>query len=166
MEAARGYRFSGGVKVGPAATHLTGEFQAPDRVHETVTTTGGTSVELIMAGGRAFVHDRSTGRWSKVSRSQAVPAPSDPRKAFAVLEQATGVTGNGAVYSFSLPAQAAVQLAQFPSSGSVNSSGEATLLGATISHLTLRFVGSDRTVEVYLSYSDVGTAPPVTEPPA
>ena len=56
---------------------LTGEFQAPDRVHESITLTGKAPVEVVFAGNQAFVKDATTGAWR--NRVQATRVDDDRR---------------------------------------------------------------------------------------
>ena len=160
MQAASGYAFSGVVDVASSQVKVGGEFQAPDRIHEFVTSPNGARAEVVLVGSASFVRDPATGKWR---RSAAASTTTDPRTAFSVLQQATGVHRSGAQYLFSLPALATSRLLAGGSAAGPGS-GAATLADRTISSLQISVSLAGRPVTVSLQYSAVGTAPPVTAP--
>ena len=156
MEAVSSYRFAGAVSAGGHTVNLSGEFAAPDRLHETITVAGAAPVERIVIGTVAYQRAGST--W------QAAPGTataSDPRSTFAALAQATDVSQQGSVYRFTLAGAAA---------GSLVSGGPAsgTVTGTVIvfdNHVTdLSFQSGAASTTVHFTYTDFGTAPPVVAP--
>lgn len=160
MQSASGYRFSALVDVASSRITVTGEFQAPDRIHEVVTSPGGVRAEALLVGTDSFVRDAATGRWHRTATASTA---TDPRTAFSVLRQATGVTLAGGRYVFSLPAEATARLLAGGSSGGPGS-GTAVLAGGVIASLQISLSQAGRPVTVSLQYSSVGSAPPVTAP--
>jgi hypothetical protein len=81
MEAASSYRFVGTVSAGGHTVSLSGEFAAPDRLHEVITIAGTPPVERIMIGSTAY--QRSGSTWSAARRRPAAtrvpPSPRWPR---------------------------------------------------------------------------------------
>jgi hypothetical protein len=155
MESASSYRFTGAVTAGGHSINLSGEFSAPDRLHETITVAGGAPVERIVIGTSAY--QRSGTTW------QAAPgtaSASDPRSTFSALAQATTVSQQGSVYRFTLTGAAAGSLVSGPASGSVT--GTASLANDRITDLTFASAGTGTTV--HFIYTDVGSAPPVVAP--
>ena len=166
METASSYRFAGSVSVASSTTRVAGEFEAPDRVHELITTPQGATVEVVFAGPQVFVRDRATGRWSPERGTGA--AASDPRHAFLMLEQATSVaeTGDGSTFTFALPATAASEFADVSGHAPAATAGQgsATVAGGVLSTLRYDIAAPTARVDVLLTYTDVGHAPPVSLP--
>ncbi|HET6811644.1 MAG TPA: hypothetical protein VFH50_11605 [Acidimicrobiales bacterium] len=161
MQSAPGYVFSGIVRVGTDQVRITGRFQAPDRLDETIQVPGHSSVNAVLVGTTTFVRDPVAGTWR---RSTGTGSGADPRTAFSVLLQASAISRSGSTYHFSVPAQAAARLA----SGTVATgpaAGSAELSAGTITRLMIDLPGQGRTVSISLDYSSIGTAPPVTAPP-
>jgi hypothetical protein len=175
MAGAGSYRFTGSITVGSSSTQVAGEFQAPDRVHELITTAIGQTIEVVFAGGKTYVHDQTSGRWS-VGPSASLAGPSagssaggDPRGAFLVLQEATDVTAStdGGGVQFSLLPDAAARIATLPhQAGSVAVRGRAVLSGAELSSLSFSVRAGNEQLAVMLGYSDVGHGPAVTVPTA
>jgi hypothetical protein len=142
---------------------VVGEFQAPDRLHETVTPPKGSPVELVFIGPRAFVKDPRSGAWR--SRPSAGPATSDPRAAFEVLNQTTDVRLTEGAYRFTLPPNATASLARLLGGAATpnGATGTLTLTGPAIGQLTIDLPGSP-TVHLTITYRDPGAAPPVQQP--
>ena len=161
MQQAGGFRFDATIASGGTTTRVVGHFEAPDRVHQVVTVAGHPTAEAVFIGRQAFVKDPATGTFR--NRVQPPPAgTADPRAAFAALAQARGVSREGTTWRFSLPEQAARLLLQGPATGP-GLAGDAHVEGGRLKTLAYRSSGP-RPVEVSVTYSDVGTAPPVAEP--
>lgn len=162
MQAASGYAFTAVVDVGSSRVGVSGEFQAPDRIHEVITSPSGARAEEVLVGSDTFVRDPTTGKWR---RSTTPSSATDPRTAFSVLQQAGGVSRSGERYVFSLPASALRRLLASGSAATAGAgSGAATLGDHAISSLQISLTLSGRPVSLSLQYSAVGTAPPVTAP--
>ena len=157
MEGSSSYRFAGAVNAGGHTVNLSGEFSAPDRLHETITVAGAAPVERIVIGTAAYQRTGTT--W------QAAPGTataSDPRSTFAALALATTVSQQGSVYSFTLAGAAAGSLVSGgTTSGPVT--GTVTVSNDRITDLAFRSAAAAGTT-VHFTYSDIGTAPPVVAP--
>ena len=151
MRQSPGYRFAAHVVVGPGASDVTGEFQAPDRVH-TLLSERGATVESVFLGNQAFVRDRS-GRW--VDRLQAPAAGTDPRASFDAVAAATGVTLVGDEYRFTLTGDAARRLAK-----ASKVQGRARVVGGVVTRLEY----DAGTLHVAIDYRDVGGPVTVDRP--
>lgn len=160
MQAASGYAFTGVVEVASSQVRVSGEFQAPDRIHEVVTSPNGARAEVLLIGSVSFLREAATSQWH---RSSAASAATDPRTAFSVLKQATGVRRSGVRYLFRLPTLATSRL--LTGGGAAGpGSGMAVLADHSISSLQVSVSAAGRLVTVSLYYSAIGTAPPVTAP--
>jgi hypothetical protein len=157
MEQVSSYHFAGAVNAGGRTVNLSGEFAAPDRLHETITVAGAAPVERIVIGTVAYQRNGST--WQS---APGTATASDPRSTFAALAQATTVSQQGPVYRFTLAGAAAGSLVSGGgSSGSVN--GTVTLSANRITDLSFRSSAASGTT-VHFTYTDFGTAPPVVAP--
>ena len=102
------FRFTADVVSGSQQVKVSGEFSAPDGLHETVTI-GANTVEVLRVGTRAFRRDTPTAAWRVVPAANA-SAPTDPRSAFSVLAGVTDVRLQGSSYAFTLGKPAAASL--------------------------------------------------------
>ncbi len=164
MQAVHSYRFV--ARVGnqlPAPLGLTGEFQAPDRVHENITIGGRPAAEVVFIGSHAFAKDPGTGAWRNRVTAPA-GATSDLRAAFATLAHARAVIRRGATYLFSVPAAAATRLIGRKTATDVPAS--VRLTGGLIDTLTYTPTVSGRRIPVLVTYTDVNNAPAVAQPVA
>jgi len=162
MEGVPGYRFTATVVVATETTRVVGVFQAPDRVQETIDAPGATPVEVVFTGSLAFVR-QAGGKWFRPTTPLS-PAQSDPRAAFGALSGAQDVTYVAGWYQFKLSASAAAQLLQAGNGPVGSGTGRAHLSGSGIDGLELNLVRAGRVADISLEYSDVGSAPPVTQP--
>jgi hypothetical protein len=160
MQQVASYRFHAAVGTGTSQVVLDGEFQAPDRVHETVTLVGRTPVEVVFAGDRAFVKD-AAGTWHDTSAAASSPS-TDVRTAFGALTDAATVSRRGATYSFRVPARAALALVGTTATGAIPA--VATLDGNEIAALTYRPTIAGHRVDVGINYTEVNRAPAVSVP--
>jgi hypothetical protein len=161
MLVASSYRFTGSVAVGASTTHVSGEFQSPNRVHEVITT-GGSTVEVVFVGSQLYLRDRASGHWTR-STSAASSAPTDPRSTFGVLDRAEHVVASGGGLQFTLPAAAAEEIAHAATGAGETVSGTAVTSDRGITHLQF-VIGTTRPATVTLDYTDIGHGPPVTQP--
>lgn len=165
MVKAASYRFVAAIDAAGRTTRVTGEFQAPDRLHEIITSGASPAVETVFAGGRVFVRDARSGQWSQPTTAAGTPAAPDPRLAFAWLEQADHVSQTGSVFRFSLPSSVARQLVQTQTStAAVTGEGTATAAAEGISHLEFDLRGASGGVRIVLDYTAIGRGPSVTQP--
>jgi hypothetical protein len=162
MQQVASYRFHAAVGTGTSQVVLDGEFQAPDRVHETVTLVGRTPVEVVFAGNRAFVKD-AAGTWHDTSAAASSPS-TDVRTAFGALTKAAAVSRHGTTYTFRVPAHAALALVGTTATGAIPA--VATLAGNEIAALTYRPSIAGHRVDVGITYTDVNDAPAVSVPAA
>ncbi|GAC1307570.1 MAG: hypothetical protein NVSMB16_03830 [Acidimicrobiales bacterium] len=162
MASARSFRFVADISRSGAPTlHLSGEFSAPDHVHETITGTPQGSTEVAFIGKTTY-RRRPDGHWvqgaAKPGGASAGSSSGDPRQAFEVLEDAKSVT-TGSSSTFTLTGTAAHRL----DGAATTIRGNATLAGSTIT--ALDYQGDDPSAtKVVLQYSDIGTAPEVIAP--
>lgn len=151
------FQFTADVVSGSQQVHVSGEFSAPDALHETVKI-GSNTVEVVRMGSRAFRRDSATAAWRAVAAADA-PAPTDPRSAFAVLANATAVRLQGSSYLFTLNKSAAASLVN----GSTSVTGAALLDGGRITDLS--YQAASPAVSVHLVYAGFNATPAVTAPP-
>lgn len=159
MSKAPGYRFRAEVGSGATVVKVQGEFAQPDRVHETITRPDGSAVELVFIGAKGYAKDPTTGRWIN-SATATGQSSTDPRSAFGALVSAQDIRRDQQRYRFVLTGQPAQALG---GSGVTRLEGTATLGGTYITDLTLSAT-APRPLSLRLSYTDVGKAPPVTNP--
>ncbi|MFI5043117.1 MAG: hypothetical protein ACHQNA_14935, partial [Acidimicrobiales bacterium] len=158
MQAATDYHFSGQVAIGIEVLKLSGEFSAPDHLHETLTLGGGSPVERVIIGPAAY--QRSLLGWQRVAGASTA---GDPRSTFTALAGAAHVKVSGSVYSFDMtgPNAAALISGNEPAA---TVSGTVTVQSGQIVSLTYTSPAGAGTT-VAFAYSGVGTTPPVTAPP-
>jgi hypothetical protein len=154
MQRLHGYRFEGDVVTGTQTAHLIGEFQAPDRVHQLVTTPAGT-IEVVLIGAKAYRRVAPSGAWEQVAGATS----GDPRAAFATLAKAASKASGPGTYAFSLTGEDAKVLA----GAATDLSGTATVTTGHITDLQYRTTAATA-VNVHLTYKDFNAAPPVTAP--
>ena len=163
MQQASGYRFDATVGAGAAGVEVAGEFQAPDRLHETVTVAGTPSAEVVFIGPGAFVKDPATGAWRDRVQGQAQPAATDVRSAFGALAHAREVSrSSDGTYHFTISAAAARDLVGPNATGTV--AGTAQLDSHGVISLSYRATVGGKPLDFRISYSDIGNAPPVEQP--
>ncbi len=157
MRTVSAFRFTADVVGGAQPIHVSGEFSAPDALHETVKI-GSTTFELVRVGARAFRRDSPAAGWAVVPPANAA-APTDPRSAFAVLATAGTVRQEGSSYLFTLNRAAAGGLVN----NSTGVTGSALLAGTRITDLSYR--ANSPAISVHLTYTGFNSTPPVTPPP-
>ncbi|MGA7912612.1 MAG: hypothetical protein WB682_11210 [Candidatus Dormiibacterota bacterium] len=155
MQTVTSFEFTAKVVTGSQEARITGEFAAPNNLHETAQI-GTQSLELIRVGSRTYVRSAANTPWAPATGS---PAPADPRAAFRVLESAGDVTLSGSTYAFTLTGAAAAALIQ----GAATVKGTVTLAGGRIA--TLSYQATAPAVSVDLAYSNFNGAPAITLPP-
>jgi hypothetical protein len=157
MRSVETFRFVADVVSGPQQAHVSGEFSAPDALHETVKI-GPNTLEVIRIGARTFRRDSPAAAWQVVPATKAT-TPTDPRSAFAVLAKASDVRLQGNTYLFALTTSAAASLVN----GSTGVTGAAVLDGGRITDLSYR--AAKPVVSVHLTYAEFNATPRVTAPP-
>jgi hypothetical protein len=163
MQQASGYRFDATVGANTAGVEVAGEFQAPDRLHETVTVAGKPSAEVVFVGPNAFVKDPATGAWRDRVQGQGQATATDVRSAFGALAHARDVSRRSdGTYHFTVPAAAASELVGPSATGTV--SGTAQLDNHGVVLLSYRATVGGKPLDFRISYADVGNAPPVEQP--
>ncbi len=167
MSKAQNFTFAGTVTTAGSSTPLSGQFQAPDVVALQLTTGLGVPINVLFVGSKSYVKS-STGAWQRKVTSGS--GTSDPRAAFAVLDQATGVTAvkgaDGQVtYQFTLPASAAAKIVQGISTGPKKSlSGTVVVKSGLISDLAIKSGDQGKAINAEISYSAIGTSPSIAIP--
>ena len=157
MQTVSRFSFTADVVSGSQQVHITGEFTAPNALHESVKIGAGT-VDVLWVGTRAFRRASATAPWQVVAPA-STSAPTDPRSAFAVLGNATSVHLQGTSYVFSLSKSNATTLVK----GSSTVTGAALIDSGRITDLT--YQAASPAVAVHLTYAGFNTTPPVTAPP-
>jgi hypothetical protein len=157
MRTVSAFRFTADVVSGSQQVQVSGEFTAPNALHEMVKI-GTNTVEVIWVGGRTFRRNSATAPWQVVPPASA-SAPTDPRSAFGVLGSAASVHMQGSSYVFSLAKSGANSLVK----GSSSVTGAAQLTSGRITDLT--YQAASPPVSVHLTYDGFNATPPVTPPP-
>jgi hypothetical protein len=163
MQQVAGYRFAATVGTTSSEVQLTGEFEAPDRVHENITLAGRPPVEVVFAGNQAFVKDAASGAWRNRVQAPATTS-TDVRAAFAALIKAQSVKRRGATYTLAVPADAALALVGTTATTSIPA--VARIDGNEITTLTYKPTIASTQLQVTITYSDVNRAPAVSVPTA
>jgi hypothetical protein len=145
------------VTSGSQDVQVSGEFTAPNALHETVKI-GANTVEVLWVGTRAFRRNSATAAWQVVPPASS-SAPTDPRSAFGVLAKAASVRVQGSSYAFTLGKPNAASLVK----GSSSVTGAAQLSAGKIVDLT--YQAATPAVSVHLTYAGFNATPPVTPPP-
>ena len=159
MESITSYHFTGRVTIGIESLSLSGDFSAPDHLHETLSLPGVAPVERILVGTSTW--QRSGTKWQRVA---AASTSSDPRTTFGALAGVTNVTANAGVYSFSVTGPATAALIS-GTGATTTITGTATVQGGRIVNVSYRSPAGAGTAVTY-SYSGLNTTPPVTAPAA
>ena len=159
--AASSSAFAATIGSSPAQVQLHGEFQALDRVHETVVVAGQPAAEVIFLGRNAFVKDPKTGAWRNRVQTAATTS-TDVRVAFTALTRAQNITRQGATYRFAVPAAAARALVGSTPADAIV--GSAHLSGEQIDTLTYHATISGHAITVRIEFTDLNRAPPVEQP--
>jgi hypothetical protein len=156
------YRFVATVRTQREVTVARGEFQAPDRVHQTIAVGSRPATELVILGTRVVVRDAPTGVWR--DRQRGTAAVWDPRARFVALSRAAEVRKESGSYRFMLPNDAAAALVSAAGAPSGTVQGTAVVADGRIGSLEYSVGAKGRTVVVKVVYSDLGTAPAVAVP--
>ena len=160
MQESGGYSFTATIATGASTVTTIGNFQAPNRISQTVASSGSTPVSMILDGATVYVRDPSTGVWS--TKGSATERSVDLRRTFAALGSPSSMSSDGSVYSFTLSEEATKQLAGSDATGSAEVT--ATVGAVGLSQLQYRVTANGQTVTVTIDYRDVGTSPRVTIP--
>jgi len=160
MQESGGYSFTATVDAGSSTITTSGDFQAPNRVAQTVSRTGSTPVTMVLDGGTVHVQDPATGRWS--TKSSTKESSVDLRSTFAALTAPTSMKQDGDAYTFTLSEKEAKVLAGSEATGSADVT--ATVGDIGLSSLQYRVTVNGQPVTVTIDYRAVGSAPKVTIP--
>ena len=160
MQESGGYSFTATVDTGGSTITTAGDFQAPNRVAQTVTRSGSTPVAMVLDGAAVHVQDPTTGRWS--TKASTTESSVDLRSTFAALTSPTSMKRDGSTFTFALGDRATKALAGSDASGSA--SVTATIGAIGLSQLRYRVTVSGQPVTVTIDYRAVGSAPKVTVP--
>lgn len=157
MQSEESYQFSAQVTIGIEVLHVTGTFSAPDRIEETLQLVGGPPIHRLGVG--AVTYQSEGGRWTRVSSAAAM---ADPRAVFDALADVANVTRQGSVYSFEVTGASVTALVSGGTAQTV-ASGTAAIANGRIQNLMYGSKAGAGTTVVF-TYSNFGTAPPVTLP--
>jgi outer membrane lipoprotein-sorting protein len=159
---ATGYTFEATVDAGSGTGSITisGDFQAPNRLQQTITKAGSQPTTMVLDGGTVYVQDPSTGTWS--SQAATTTASVDLRSTFAALSDPQGLSSTGNNSTFTISESATQQLAGPDATGTAKVTVKESTTGLATLAYTVTLKG--RPVTVTIRYSNVGTAPPVTLP--
>lgn len=163
MQAASGYSFTASIATGASTTpsvSVVGDFQAPDRVAQSVTRAASSPVTMVLDGGTVHVKDPATGTWS--TQPSSATSTVDLRGAFAALARTSDVRVDGSTATFDVTGDEAKTLAGRDATGKVTVS--ITLGPVGLSRLAYRATVGGQPITVQLDYTNVGTAPAVTVP--
>ena len=160
MQEAGGYSFTASIDTGTSTVTTTGDFQAPNRISQTVTRTGSTPVSMVLDGADVYVRDSSTGTWSK--KTSATESSVDLRSTFAALGSPTSMSTHGNTYTFRLSESATRQLAGSDTTGTAQVTATVGSIGLSQLEYTVNANGQPLTVTI--DYRNVGTSPKVTTP--
>jgi hypothetical protein len=163
MQHAPNFSFDATVIASKSTTRLVGQFDAPDHEHLVLTTSKGTSSELLFIGSKTYVRN-ATGAWQDAFGR--VTGSSNPRAAFGALagsschSVALPSRSPGTRYECTLTAHNASAILQGATARGLVK-GSVTVNGVGISDLSLHGKG----FAMVIDYTNVGTTPPV-QPPA
>jgi hypothetical protein len=158
MQGLSGYTFEGDVVAGALKFHLTGAFNAPNRLSEAVTPAGAAATKIVVIGDRSFQLNPGSSSWTASPASSPSTVAADPRGAFSAIALAGSVTSEGTRYSFAVTGRAASSLIR----GATQVTGFATLQTGKI--VRLSYHSDTPAVSVDLVYAAFNSAPPVTPP--
>lgn len=160
MSNASGYTFDANIEAGSSAITVSGDFEAPNRIGQTVTKTGTDAVAMVLDGGTVYVKSPATGTWS--SQVATSNTSVDLRSTFGALSDPQGLSVKGDTSTFTLTESATKELAGPDATGTATVTATSGPVGLT----QLRYVVSlkGQLVTVTINYSNVNTAPAVTVP--
>ena len=160
MQESGGYSFTATIDTGTSTVRTTGDFQAPNKIAQTVARSGSTPVLMVLDGATVHVQDPSTGLWS--SKASTTESAVDLRSTFAALSSPTSMKANDNTYTFKLSEKATKQLAGTDATGSAVVTATVGTVG--LSQLTYTVTANGQPVTVTIEYRNVGTSPKVTVP--
>ncbi|MFN8027340.1 MAG: hypothetical protein U0W40_13580 [Acidimicrobiia bacterium] len=159
MQQVPGYTFTAAVGNGAGKVKITGEYQAPDRIHETVQIGTQAPSEVVMVGTDVYAKN-AAGAWQKAQPTGTTT--SDLRTTFAALQQASGVKQSGKVVTFTLAPKAAASLVGAQATGKVK--GRAKIANGRITQLSYATKVNGQSVPVKITYTFPTPTPTVTAP--
>jgi outer membrane lipoprotein-sorting protein len=109
MQESGGYSFTATITTGASTVTTVGDFQAPNRIAQTVTRSGSSPVAMVLDGATVHVQDPSTGSWSK--KASTTESSVDLRNTFAALSSPTSMKSDGNIFTFKLSEKSTQQLA-------------------------------------------------------
>ncbi len=160
MQSLSGYTFEGDVTAGALKFHISGAFNAPNRVSATITPTGAAPTKWIVIGTRAYELKAGSSTWTVAPTGTSGGLATDPRGAFTALSQAQQVSSAADGYTFTVSGPASGTLVQ----GSSTVTGTAKLQAGRIVGLSYR--SDNPAVSVALVYGAFNSAPSITPPAA
>ena len=160
MTAASSYSFVAIVDTGSSSVTMTGRFQAPNLIEQTVTGSGSAPVTMVLDGTSVHLMDPTTGAWT--TTPAAATAAVDLRSTFAAIADAGGVRTEGDSSAFRLTVDRAKQLAGREATGPADVT--VTITPAGITRLAYSVAMQSHPVTVTITYSDIGSSPAVTVP--
>lgn len=160
MQESGGYTFTATIATGPSTVTTSGNFQAPNRIAQTVTRSGSTPVSMVLDGATVHVQDPTTGVWS--TKASTAEGSVDLRSTFAALSAPTSMSSDGATYTFKLSEKSTKQLAGTDATGAATVTATVGTVG--LAQLRYTVTANGQPVTVTIDYRDVGNSPKVTLP--
>ncbi len=160
MQESGGYSFTATIDTGTSTITTTGDFQAPNKIAQTVTRSGSTPIAMVLDGATVHVQDPSTGVWS--TKASTTESAVDLRSTFASLGSPTSLTSDGNSYTFELSANSTKQLAGSDATGTATVTATVGTIG--LATLQYRVTANGQPVTVTIDYRDIGTSPKVIVP--
>ena len=160
MQESGGYSFTATITTGASSVTTTGDFQAPNRISQTVTRSGSTPVAMVLDGATVHVQDPSTGSWS--TKASTTESAVDLRSTFAALSSPTSMKSDGNIFTFKLSEKSTQQLAGTDAAGSASVSATVGAIG--LARLQYTVSANGQPVTVTIDYRNVGTSPKVVVP--
>jgi len=160
MQESGGYSFTATIDTGSSSVTTSGDFQAPNRIAQTVTRNGATPIAMILDGATVYVQDPASGLWT--SKASTTDTAVDLRGTFAALMSPKSLNERDGVYSFTLSESDSKTLAGSDASGTAKVNASIGEIG--LSQLTYEVTAKGQPITVTISYQNIGNSPQVTIP--
>jgi hypothetical protein len=148
MQESGGYSFTATIDTGASTVTTTGDFQAPNKIAQTVTRSGSTPMAMVLNGATVYVQVPSTGVWA--TKASPTESAVHLRSTFAALGSPTSMTTEGNIYIFKLSAASTKLLAGSDATGTATVSTTVGTIG--LSTLQCRVTANGQPVTVTINY--------------
>lgn len=160
MQESGGYSFTAVIDAGSSSVTTAGDFQAPNRVAQTITRAGSTPVAMVLDGPNVHVKDVATGTW--ITKASTSETSVDLRTTFAALSSPRTMKVDGDSYTFTLSESDTRELAGSDATGSAKVT--ATIGPIGLAQLRYAVTVKGQPILVTIDYRNVGSAPKVAVP--